>query len=257
MYGVCNLSIVPCRKESSDRSEMVTQLLFGDSFQLLEETEKWALIKISHDGYECWVDKKQFSRISESQYNEHIAAAHPIATEAVSIISVEGSNQVIPIVLGSSLPFLKNGKCRIGDTTYTFEGPSVIAGKTSRNALVENALLYLNSPYLWGGRSPFGIDCSGFSQIVYKLSGLQILRDASEQASQGRALSFVEEAQPGDLAFFDNDEGRIVHVGIMLSTEQIVHASGKVRIDLLDHNGIYNNELKKYTHRLRVLKSYL
>lgn len=255
MFGVCNLSIVPCRKEPSDRSEMVTQLLFGDSFSILEENEKWAFIQTSIDGYECWIDKKQFTRISDADYKSQDQRQH-YSYDPVSVLSEDGTGNMLPLVMGSVLPAYENGVCKIGTSSFTFEGSTVKPSKPNRNTIIETALMYLNSPYLWGGRSPFGIDCSGFSQIVYKLSGINILRDASQQATQGKALSFVEEAQPGDLAFFDNEEGRIIHVGIVLSDSRIIHASGKVRIDLLDHHGIYNSEDKKYSHRLRVLKSY-
>ena len=123
-----------------------------------------------------------------------------------------------------------------------------------KNKFIETALLYLNAPYLWGGRTHFGIDCSGFTQMVYKLNGHKLLRDASQQATQGEPLSFIEESEPGDLAFFDNEEGTITHVGIMMADHHIIHAHGQVRIDHMDHTGIYNAELKKHTHKLRVIK---
>jgi cell wall-associated NlpC family hydrolase len=117
--------------------------------------------------------------------------------------------------------------------------------------------MYLNAPYLWGGKTPFGIDCSGFTQMVYKLNGYHLLRDASQQASQGIPLSFIEESEPGDLAFFDNEEGNIIHVGIMMENNYIIHASGKVRIDRLDHLGIYNADTNRHTHKLRVIKKII
>ena len=123
-----------------------------------------------------------------------------------------------------------------------------------KDALVKKAMLFLNSPYLWGGRTPFGIDCSGFTQMVYRLCGHHLLRDAKEQATQGEVLSFIEESEAGDLAFFDNAEGNITHVGIIMNDYKIIHAHGKVRIDTLDHSGIYNVDLQKHTHKLRVIK---
>jgi cell wall-associated NlpC family hydrolase len=127
----------------------------------------------------------------------------------------------------------------------------------STKGIIENAYMYLHSPYLWGGRTPFGIDCSGFTQMVYKLAGIRLKRDASQQAEQGTLINLIDEARQGDLAFFDNEEGRIIHVGIMLPNNKIIHASGKVRIDSIDHHGIYNLETKKYTHNLRIIKRFV
>ena len=136
---------------------------------------------------------------------------------------------------------------------HTFEGKT-ISKKLPKKQLIDTAILYLNSPYLWGGKTPFGIDCSGFTQMVYKLNGYKLLRDASQQATQGEALSFIEESEPGDLAFFDNAEGVITHVGIIMEDNYIIHAHGKVRIDRIDHTGIFNSEARMHTHKLRVIK---
>ena len=139
---------------------------------------------------------------------------------------------------------------------HSYSGPS-FKGKNKKAKLLEIASLYLNAPYLWGGKTPFGIDCSGFTQLVYKLCGYSLLRDARDQATQGEVLSFIEESEPGDLAFFDNEEGSIVHVGIIMNDYNIIHAHGKVRIDTLDHSGIYNNDLNKHTHSLRYIKKII
>ena len=130
-------------------------------------------------------------------------------------------------------------------------------GVQEKSRLIDTALSYLNAPYLWGGKTPFGIDCSGFTQMVYKINGYSLLRDASQQATQGEALSFIEESEPGDLAFFDNADGDIVHVGIIMKDNHIIHAHGKVRIDRLDHTGIYNAERNIHTHKLRVIKKII
>jgi cell wall-associated NlpC family hydrolase len=144
----------------------------------------------------------------------------------------------------------------INTTNLNFDGTK-ISGLKPKKELLNTAFLYLHAPYLWGGKTPFGIDCSGFTQMVYKLNGYKLFRDASQQALQGEALSFIEESEPGDLAFFDNDEGHIIHVGIIMENNYIIHASGKVRIDRIDHLGIYNPELNKHTHKLRVIKKII
>ena len=129
--------------------------------------------------------------------------------------------------------------------------------KLPKKEIIQKAFIFLNTPFLWGGKTPFGIDCSGFTQMVYKLCGYQLLRDAKKQATQGEVLSFIEESEPGDLAFFDNENGEIIHVGIILKEYHIIHAFGKVRIDTLDHSGIFNAELQKHTHKLRVIKKMI
>jgi cell wall-associated NlpC family hydrolase len=160
----------------------------------------------------------------------------------------------MPIPLGSALTFLNFEKINVNN--FIFEGLKV-TGQKAKSELIKTAFLYLNAPYLWGGKTPFGIDCSGFTQMVYKLNGYKLFRDASQQATQGEALSFIEESEPGDLAFFDNEEGKIIHVGIIMNDNYIIHASGKVRIDRLDHLGIYNAETNRHTHKLRVIKKIL
>ncbi len=244
-YGICNLSIVPLRREASDTSEMTSQVLYGEFFEILEIKPKWVLIKLSFDRYEGWLDRKQFIPISENQFNNLQTTQETYSSELVDFITTEQS-ELLPVCMGSTV----SSSIVLKDL---FEG-SFSFKKTNRDKLINTALLYRNSPYLWGGKTPFGIDCSGFTQMVYKLSGYALLRDASQQATQGAVLSFLEESLPGDLAFFDNEEGVITHVGIILNNNKIIHASGKVRIDKLDHTGIFNVDTKKHTHKLRVIK---
>lgn len=253
MFGICNLAIIPLRAEASDKSEQVSQLLFGEHFKIIEATAKWSQIELAFDGYIGWIDNKQFQSISEEQYL--FLADSPIVLNAdlIEYISTP-NNHLLPIPLGSSLSFLENEE--INTRKFSFDGMKVCGAKP-KSDLVKTAFMYLNAPYLWGGKSPFGIDCSGFTQMVYKLNGHHLLRDASQQATQGEALSFIEESEPGDLAFFDNDEGNIVHVGIMMEDNYIIHASGQVRIDRLDHLGIYNADTNRHTHKLRVIKKII
>lgn len=255
MYGICNLSIVPCRKEPSDRSEMVTQLLFGEHFHILEVADSWCRIKIAYDNYECWIDKKQFLPIEQHTYDILNSTDDYCSNDLVQIISDDKTSMLFPIVIGSTLPNFDISECVIGNQSYTYEGAHITGHLPfSKIGILETAMMYLNTPYLWGGKTPFGIDCSGFTQMVFKLNGIKLKRDAYQQAEQGEILSFVEEAEPGDLAFFDNEEGKIVHVGIVIDDNKIIHASGKVRVDGFDHQGIFNNDKKDYSHRLRLLK---
>src|SRR5690606_19751564 len=158
------------------------------------------------------------------------------------------------IALGADLTFLQFED--INSEKWIFEGKPA-SGIQSRTQLLKTAFMYLNAPYLWGGKTPFGIDCSGFTQMVYRLNGYMIPRDASQQAKIGEPLSFIEESEVGDLAFFDNEEGNIIHVGIIMEDNYIIHAHGKVRIDRLDHLGILNIDTGRHTHKLRVIKKVI
>ena len=253
MFGICNLAMIPLRFEASDKSEIVSQVLFGEHFEILEQQKQWTFIKMQFDGYEGWVDSKQYQLISEISFNLLTAEAVILNADLIEYITGP-SNLLIPIPLGSSVSFLNHNDINISN--FDFEGIKT-SGEKSKENLISTAFMYLNAPYLWGGKTPFGIDCSGFTQMVYKLNGYNLLRDASQQSAQGEALSFIEESEPGDLAFFDNEEGNIIHVGIIMEDNYIIHASGKVRIDRLDHLGIFNSEINKHTHKLRVIKKII
>jgi len=254
-YGICSLSVVPGRAEPSDKSEMVTQLLFGEVFSIYEEKRKgWKKIKTAYDNYECWIDEKQVTEIFEEAY-EAINEAEPIVSgDLLSIVKNKNTNQLTPIVIGSTLPNFKDKNIHFSDLNFEFDGNEILPSAPKKELIADHVLLFLNAPYLWGGRSPFGIDCSGFTQIIYKSIGFKLPRDAYQQAKIGQTLSFIEESESGDLAFFDNEEGKIIHVGIMLSDNKIIHASGKVRIDSIDHQGIFNAETNRYSHKLRIIK---
>ncbi len=253
MFAICNLSSIPLRIEPNDRSEIVSQVLFGEHFEVLDKVNQWSKIKLHYDNYEGWVDSKQYQIISKENYDTLCKEAIILNSDLVEYISAP-NNILIPITLGASLSFLNHNDINIYN--YEFEGLKA-SGIKPKSSIVDTSYMYLNAPYLWGGKTPFGIDCSGFTQMVYKLNGYKLLRDASQQATQGEVLSFIEESEPGDLAFFDNEEGKIIHVGIMLKDNYIIHASGKVRIDRLDHLGIYNSEINRHTHRLRVIKKII
>ncbi len=253
MFGICNLSNIPLRIEPSDRSEILSQVLFGEHFEIVEQHNQWVKIKLQFDDYEGWVDEKQFKKITESNFNKLSNSNIVLNGDLIEYITNE-TNFLMPIPLGSSLSFLDF--LEINSDKYVFEGLK-FSGINPKVNIIKTSYLYLNVPYLWGGKTPFGIDCSGFTQMVYKLNGYKLLRDARQQANQGEPLSFIEESEPGDLAFFDNDEGNIIHVGIIMQDNYIIHASGRVRIDRLDHSGIFNSELNKHTHKLRVIKKII
>lgn len=254
-FGICNLSIVPIRFEPQDRAEMVSQLLFGEHFKVLEIRKKWSKIRTSFDHYEGWIDNKQFELISEALFTDLNNQPSFLANELIDF-AAHSSSKFMAIPMGAELPFYHNQKLRLNTTQYQYEG-QVVTDKKPKSEIINIALKYLNTPYLWGGKTPFGIDCSGFTQMVYKLCGYALMRDAIEQAGQGEVLSFIEESEPGDLAFFDNNEGIITHVGIMMKDNYIIHAHGKVRIDSIDHTGIFNLDTKKHTHKLRVIKKII
>jgi len=254
-YGICNLSIVPLRIEPSDSCEMVSQVLFGEHFKIIEKRKKWSKIRISFDNYEGWVDNKQFDEISEELYFNLEKSESTLSNELIEI-AADKNNNFTTVPLGSNLPFYLNQSFSINNNNYTFEG-NTVSNKQPKELIIDIAYQYLNAPYLWGGKTPFGIDCSGFTQMVYKLCGYKLLRDATQQATQGEVLSFIEESEPGDLAFFDNNEGDIIHVGIIMKDNYIIHAHGKIRVDRLDHSGIFNTDTHKHTHKLRVIKKII
>lgn len=247
-YGICNLSIVPLRFEPSDKTELVSQVLYGDYFKVLEQRKYWSRIRLAFDNYEGWIDNKQYVEITEAQYFS-LHEEFPILSNDLIEFVQDKNNQLYPVTLGACL----NGLHLL---EHTFDGVTTNSIRDKKH-LINTAFSFLNAPYLWGGKTPLGIDCSGFTQMVYKLNGYKLLRDASQQATQGEALSFIEESEPGDLAFFDNNEGAIVHVGIIMKDNYIIHAHGKVRIDRIDHSGIYNAEKRMHTHKLRVIKKII
>ena len=258
-YGIADLSIVPMRSEKSERSEMVSQILFGEVFEILEVDEKWVYVRMLHDRYEGWIDRKMYLEVTEEFIGKYKAEVPVLATEVFNIVVKDGDYGNKLVVSGSVFPFFDatTKKMQIGGDTYTLVSKMKDVGIDSlRDLIIGYALMYYNTPYLWGGRSPYGIDCSGLSQIVYRMAGIDLPRDASQQVTLGQNYSFLEEA-PGDLAFFGDETGAITHVGIIWEQNRIIHASGRVRVDKIDHQGIFNEDLKRYTHNLKVIKRIL
>ena len=248
-YGICNLSVIPLRAEPNDRSEQVSQVLFGETFEITEWKDNWVKIITSMDGYPGWIGRLQFSMLGHLAYKRIRQTPPPITHRPVTQAWKIANNSILYLPAGSSLAFLEGTTCRVGEERFEIIGE---IGETENLAVT--ATSYLNAPYLWGGRTHFGIDCSGFTQAVFRSQGISLLRDASMQVEQGYAINSLYEAKLGDMAFFENADGKIVHVGIMLNNEKIIHASGKVKIDTIDEKGIYAEEQKRYTHKLTTIK---
>ncbi|WBV54791.1 C40 family peptidase [Chryseobacterium daecheongense] len=235
--GICIVTVAPVRAENSDKAEIVTEILFGESADILEVNKNWTKIKMHYDGYEGWMDTKQIKPVSDEELEKRKVT---LITEDFSSVLMNDGKTLLS--MGSEVEF-----------------PAVASRRSHdiRESIALTAKEFLNVPYLWGGKSFFAVDCSGFTQLVYKVHDIKLPRDTYQQAEVGEPLTFVEESQPGDLAFFENAEGKIIHVGIMLENQKIIHASGKVRIDTLDSSGIFNKELNSHTHKLRVIKKVL
>jgi hypothetical protein len=264
-FGICLLSIIPVRRESSHTAEMVTQILFGELYRVVEKENTWLRVQLVYDNYEGWIDQLQSRFIGEHEFLRLADSETAVTTELVQLMSHETRRTMIPIFMGSSLPGFEEQRLRVDQEVFYYDGLTSdlsslenISGPAAvlktRQQIIHDAILYLNAPYMWGGRSPFGIDCSGFVQMVYKLKKIKLLRDAAQQATQGEVISLLAEAEPGDIAFFDDEEGKIIHVGLIMDRSRIIHCSGKVRIDSIDHEGIYDQEKQTYTHKLRLIK---
>lgn len=234
-YGICNLSVVPMRKEPSHTSELVSELLFNDIYKIIDENDEWLKIQCMYDSYEGWIRKLQHNEITDNEFNAYISKEKFI----INVPSINHENMVLSF----------------GSKVFTHvEGSIPLSRNYDSDVLIESAFKMINTPYRWGGKSIMGIDCSAFVQLCAKVAGYKLPRDASQQYDFGETINGLSEALPGDIAFFENKEHRIVHVGILLSKNIIIHASGKVRIDAIDEIGIFNNELNTHTHHLCKIK---
>jgi len=252
--GMLSLPVLPIRSEPSERSEMMTQLLFGEQFELLEVQDNWTLIRNLADGYEGWATSKMLAVLSAEMIEKLKRYQAVFLREPLSVFqSVDAGAVHLPA--GSRL-FVRNNHYYSPSNLELFpekepEKPDVTKSLPER--ILQTATQFLNAPYLWGGKTILGMDCSGLTQVSASINGFQLPRDARDQALLGEE-EFLSLSLPGDLAFFSNSEGRIVHVGIVCGRNKILHASGNVHIDDLDEQGIYSRELKTYTHRLHSIK---
>ncbi len=244
--GICHLSVIPVRSNAGSKHEMVTQLLFGETYKVLEIVEDWLYIENDSDSYKGWISSNQFCLFNDISIAPNLILTYFPYTELKfkenSVLAVPGSQ--ITEIDGN---FSFNGnRCELN--------PNLVPIQQN---IIDFAKLFMNTPYLWGGKSFMGIDCSGFTSVVFACFGIRIPRDASEQALIGKDIAFVNEIQPADLVFFANNEGKITHVGIAINQDLIIHASGSVRIDHLDSFGIFNHSMGKHTHSLKCIKRLL
>jgi len=250
-YGICNLALIPLRAAPDDRSEQVSQILFGEAFEIFEWKEKWAKIITTFDKYEGWISRSQFVMLGHIAYKTLKQSPAPITYRAVTQAWKKPDNSILYLPVGSSLVFLKGTTCHIGNEKFEIIGE---IGETEALDIIAKS--FLNTAYLWGGRTHYGIDCSGFTQSVFKLQGFDLPRDAYMQAECGTVVQSLAEVKTGDLAFFENTEKKITHVGILFNSGQIIHSSGRVKIEAIDEEGIYSEDQKRYTHKLCLIKRY-
>lgn len=256
-FGICPLSSVPIRSTPADSSEMVSQLLFGEVFEILEtKGVAWFKIRCQWDNYMGWTRANQVQLITPTEF-QHLQKHFAYNLDLVHPIMA--ADHFIPITLGARLPDFDGMRLKLENVYYQFSGQAVFPNDIfpTSDFILKVARRYLFAPYLRGGRSPMGIDSSGFVQIAFLMAGIPLEREASQQVFSGEPVDFVEQAMPADLAFFENNRGRISHVGILMPEGTIIHAYGRVRIDKLDHYGIFDQQQQKYTHRLRVIKRLL
>ncbi len=256
IFSICSLSVVPVRAGRKYKSEMVTQLLFGEVVECWEKNGEWTKIRCVWDNQIGWVPTNQLNPITEEEanrYQSNFACCMELAQPAIA------SDHFLPLTMGASLPCFDGMRFEIAGTSYSFSGQVITPQniQTSIDLLIKLARKYLYAPELEGGRSPFGIDSTGLIQILFKMIGVAMPRDAYLQARKGDNIDFYEQAAIGDLVFFQDKNGHINHVGIICDKDRILHTFGKVRIDKIDHFGIFNVETKKYTHKLRVIKRVL
>lgn len=252
--GICLLSVAGMRAEPSHQSEMVNQMLFGDLFEVVRKYKDWLWVRLLYDDYRGWISLNQATELSEEHFLQLREAPFAVAADLIQILEDINLKTSIALGAGSTLHNFKKWGFSVAGNTYKYFGKVHEKVHSQPRQLTEYAIMFLNTPYLWGGRSPFGVDCSGFMQLVFKMGGIWLPRDTSQQVDCGEVVDLIHEALPGDLLFFGEQDKPITHVGMLLAEGLIIHAHGRVRVDVIDHYGIFDRGLKKYTHSLRVIK---
>lgn len=255
-YSICMLSLIALRSEQSHRSEMVSQVMFGEVFEILQEEMDWTQVRLLETKYIGWIQNGQFMKLDNSDLAYYLKGKSCMVGREGGLIFQ--NEKRIHLCHGTKIYLNADSKFNLANFEMSYQGSVNLFSKVDFDSKIGNlALSYKETPYLWGGRSQWGIDCSGFSQLLYSCFDVNLPRDAYQQAEIGETVDFISEIKTGDLAYFDNADGRITHVGIMLDSDTIIHASAKVRIDRMDNEGIFNQELNRYSHKLRIVKRYL
>ena len=258
-YGIITLSLVPLRESNNECSEMVSQLLFGECVKIVEVQDKWLKVRNISDNYIGWADRKMIDPFSLEAFQMLQMNAQPVKVcVPLSQCWKKSSNEKVLLPASSVLWLNENNECVFGCEKYEYNFTEIFV-QTSQpdKQIIHYARQFLNTPYLWGGKSVLGIDCSGLVQVVFSIIGIQLPRDASQQIEIGTTVTSLQQAKTGDLAFFANEEGRVVHVGILINEEQIIHASGWVKIEQIDANGIISSITKEYSHKLFAIRQIL
>lgn len=255
MTGIVTLALVPLRESDNDRSELYSQLLFGERVEIQEIRDRWLFVRNLSDDYTGWVDRKMILMLDSDEEGRIAKASKFVVQTPVMECEIKSSCEKMFLPGGSVIPDFMSGKFKIANETYEIKVPLTYnSEKKDGGTLVNLSKQYLNTPYLCGGKSIFGIDCSGLVQIITAMAGIQLPHDAAQQVEFGTVIDFLDEVNPGDLAFFENSEGKIIHVGILLNSSQIIHSCGWVKIDAIDSQGIISSQNGEYTHNLRVIK---
>ena len=255
-YGICMLAAVAVREAPSEKSRMVNQLLFGELLMINDTKNEWLLIETLDDNFIGWVQCHQVQELSGEAFSE-LKESKRFYLQTLSA-QVRAKESIIPVFRGAQFHGWAEGVFNIAGQEYYYKkAVHAVPDNVGSREVLAVAANYLNVPCLRGCRTPMGIDASGLVQMVFKMNGILLPRDAAQQVEKGEQVMFVEASEPGDLAFFEDNEGAITHVGIIMDGNRILHAWGNVRIDTIDHQGIFNKELGKYTHPLRIVKRLL
>ncbi len=248
-YFVCENVFVPLRSGPTHKSEMLSQILFGEKYTIIDQAVKWVKVELLFDNYKGWID---LDHLQQSESDD--ATQGNVLTKALLCYKPDKTKLVLEPGCEIYKPDFKHKTFLAGSDSFTTSGDFDDTFIKTTDSLTDTALRFINSPYIWGGRIPSGIDCSGLTQLVYKIHGIKIPRDSRQQSEVGETVNFITDTKPGDLVFFDNERGIITHVGMIFSAGLVIHASGRVRIDAIDHQGIFKQEIGGYSHHLRLIK---